>query len=71
MLNRNNSGVNGVQPEKTAALTAFLVGIKALTAFNGKNSRVNGVLRVGINALTAFNSKNSGVNGVFLSVKRR
>ena len=29
-LNRKNSGVNGVQPEKTA-----------LTAFKGKNSGVN------------------------------
>ena len=42
-LNRKNSDVKRQITGKTAALTAFFVGIKALTAFNGKNSGVNGV----------------------------
>ena len=72
-VNRKNSRVNGVQPEKTA-----------LTAFIRKNSGVNDVqqekkrrqrrlsgktaVAVAFNrkiaALTAFNRKNSGVNDV-------
>ena len=35
-LNRKNGGVKRQIPGKTAALAAFSVGIKALTAFNGK-----------------------------------
>ena len=50
MFNRKNSGVfyrykgvNGVLLVGIMALTAFFVGIKAITAFNRKNSGVNGV----------------------------
>ena len=62
------------------ASAAFFVTIKALTAFNRKNSGVNGITRKTA-ALRAFNRKNSGdngnepensgVKGVFLSIKRR
>ena len=44
-------------------LTAFFVGIKGITAFNRKNSGVNGIFCFGIKALTAVNRRNSGVNG--------
>ena len=43
-FNRKNSGVNGVEPKKIAALTAFNgEKLTSLTAFNRKNSGVNGV----------------------------
>ena len=42
-LNRENNDVKRQITGKTAALTAFFVGTKALTAFNGKNNGVNRV----------------------------
>ena len=44
-LNRKNTVVKRRITDKIAALTDFFVGIKALTAFNRKNSGVNGVQR--------------------------
>ena len=48
------NSVNGVPCRYKGVNGVFFVGIKALTAFNRKNSGVNGVFFVGIKALTAF-----------------
>ena len=43
--------------------------MKALTAFNPRNSGANGILPVGIKALAAFDWTNRGVNGDFCRYK--